>query len=331
MSRIGLAYSATLLATAVFAGVVSATFAGGWTDANESSGVVTAGSGAPLLELGSATDAGVVSVPLSVSGTVPAPYRGFALRISWAGPATSANIQFNQNVFGGAFFCQTPSYPANTLGGACFWNGGATTTATGRLATLTFAYESVGCVSVHIATYGPPDNGTLFGAGAPQHGSYTFTEADGSGPHWNGYGQDRMYALGGGTADADGDTLTNQQEASVGTDPCVRDTDDDGCADSEEIGLNQAVGGQRDPLYFWDFYDVNDNSNIDLSDTLVVLAHFGHSYNSGSYQDATDNLLDRFTPNSAQSWRTAEANDGIDLVDALANLKSFGHNCTAAP
>ena len=73
----------------------------------------------------------------------------------------------------------------------------------------------------------------------------------------------------------------------------------------------------------WDFYDVNNNNNVDLSDTLVVLAHFGHT----GYFDALDNKLDRYSPIAAQKWRTAEANNGVDLVDALASLQSFGHVC----
>jgi hypothetical protein len=114
-------------------------------------------------------------------------------------------------------------------------------------------------------------------------------------------------------------------------DSCDVDDDSDGCADAAELGPTHVNGGQRDPLEFWDFYDVNSNKNVDLSDTLLVLAHFGHSYNGGSYVDATDNLLDRIVPNVAEGWRTAEGNNGLDLTDALASLKSFGDNCVAAP
>ena len=89
----------------------------------------------------------------------------------------------------------------------------------------------------------------------------------------------------------------------------------------------------RDPLDFWDFYDVTNDQSVsaDLSDTLLILQHFGHEYNGGAYQDEIDNLLDRYVPNSAEGWRTAEANDGIDLIDALANLGSFGDSCAGPP
>ena len=107
----------------------------------------------------------------------------------------------------------------------------------------------------------------------------------------------------------------------------VVDSDGDGCADDEELGPNEQAGGQRNPLDFFDFYDVNGDSFIDLSDTLLILAHFGH----GPNDDAFDQLLDRFIPNPLLPWATSEANDGPDLGDALASLKSFGHDCTPPP
>jgi hypothetical protein len=113
------------------------------------------------------------------------------------------------------------------------------------------------------------------------------------------------------------------------------DGDGDGCIDENEIGSNPAAGGLRDPDNYWDFYDVGTGSPVvpgkdgvvDLKDTLLILMHFGHLYNGGAYVDPGDDDLDRSVPDSLQPWRTAEANNGIDLVDALNSLKSFGHNC----
>ena len=101
------------------------------------------------------------------------------------------------------------------------------------------------------------------------------------------------------------------------------DSDGDGCSDQQEQGSNHASGGSRDPHNYWDFYDVTGEKTIDLSDTLAILAHFGH----GPNDDPEDNIMDRTIPNPSYPWRTAEANDGVDLTDALNNLSSFGDDC----
>jgi len=124
-----------------------------------------------------------------------------------------------------------------------------------------------------------------------------------------------------GQADADSDTLGDACDPF----PNDADGDDDGCTDAQELGANHNAGGQRDPADFWDFYDVTGDRGIDLQDTLAILAHFGH----GPNDDPFDQLADRMIPGqyAAQPWRTAEASDGIDLGDALNNLKSFGDGC----
>ncbi|KKK48456.1 hypothetical protein LCGC14_3144910, partial [marine sediment metagenome] len=66
-----------------------------------------------------------------------------------------------------------------------------------------------------------------------------------------------------GASDPDGDGLTNVEEFSLGTDPCSSDTDLDGCTDREELGGDETLGGKRDPLNFWDFYDVTGPTGRD--------------------------------------------------------------------
>jgi len=105
------------------------------------------------------------------------------------------------------------------------------------------------------------------------------------------------------------------------------DTDDDGCADVQEAGFDPLFGGDRDPLDPWDFYDVDGTKSVTLSDTLLILEHFGHAHNT----DALDPSLDRYVPDSLKPWRTAAATGGVNLQDALANLLSFGHSCAAPP
>jgi hypothetical protein len=128
-------------------------------------------------------------------------------------------------------------------------------------------------------------------------------------------------------ADGDTDDLGDACEAAYGTNAADADTDGDSCRDGREVrvlAFPPSQGGDRDPLYVWDFYDVTGDRVIDLQDTLSILAYFGQG--SGSPEV---NLRDRAAPNVLKPWRSAEANNGIDLTDALANLKSFGSACLA--
>lgn len=110
------------------------------------------------------------------------------------------------------------------------------------------------------------------------------------------------------------------------------DTDDDGCPDVKEIGPDRIFGGERSPFNFYDWFDVAATGGgprdgaIDLSDTLLVLAHFGEGPGDAGYLSTLDR--EAFYP--ALSWRPFPANGanlGIDLQDALISLQSFGHSC----
>lgn len=101
------------------------------------------------------------------------------------------------------------------------------------------------------------------------------------------------------------------------------DSDGDGCTDAQELGTNPALGGDRNPNDPWDFYDVNGDKRIDLSDVLDILGKYGIEQGFPGY----DPKFDRYSPDAAKPYRTAAATDGIDLTDALVNLESFGHGC----
>ena len=126
-------------------------------------------------------------------------------------------------------------------------------------------------------------------------------------------------------ADGDTDYLGDACEPSYGTNMADPDTDNDGCYDGVEVHdqvFSPASGGDRDPLSMWDFFDVTGDRAIDLSDTLDVLGYFGQDGSGAS------NLRDRAVANQLKPWQLIEANDGVDLTDALNNLTSFGHDCT---
>jgi hypothetical protein len=125
-------------------------------------------------------------------------------------------------------------------------------------------------------------------------------------------------------SDGDGDGIGDACESSeYGTDEDDADSDGDGCADGDELWNAPFSGGWRNPTDAYDFFDVTDDRSIDLRDTILVLTHFGHGPNG----DALDDALDRRIPMAWEPWRTASANDGVDLADAITNLQSFGHDC----
>jgi len=156
-------------------------------------------------------------------------------------------------------------------------------------------------------------------------------------------------------ADWDGDLLTDDAEFNIGTDPCVKDTDGDGCADSEEpaaLNPNPATGGTRNPLYYWDFYDVpypshytsggggSKDQGIGIATDVVALLTYAGATNSGSdprYNvDLDGNTImdgveyDR-TNLSPAPWSGVPDN-GIGITtDVVAMLAQAGHGCTAPP
>jgi hypothetical protein len=102
------------------------------------------------------------------------------------------------------------------------------------------------------------------------------------------------------------------------------DADGDGCWDANEMSANPLLGGMRDHLDAWDFFDVTGDRIIDFSDTLDVLGYFGNAAPESSPAD----LRDRAILDPGQVWRTSEANDGVDFTDVLNTLPSFGHSCS---
>jgi hypothetical protein len=99
------------------------------------------------------------------------------------------------------------------------------------------------------------------------------------------------------------------------------DSDGDGCPDAREVGANPQSGGDRLPDDFWDFYDVTDDAAIDVEDVIAILNHFGEG------PLPANEVFDRHTPDASRRHRPAFAGNGIDVVDAIANLQSFGHSC----
>ena len=139
-------------------------------------------------------------------------------------------------------------------------------------------------------------------------------------------------------------------------DPCPDnpDCDADGCADGEELASDPALGGTRNPLNPYDFYDVPvptafDGGTLDdrdkavtiLNDVLAVLEYSGCSNggpanglgrqynqdNNGDYQD--DGLL--YDRSVGPAWSDAPDGSITIIVDVLLVLAQSGHSCQAPP
>lgn len=146
---------------------------------------------------------------------------------------------------------------------------------------------------------------------------------------------DRIRCWGSNSQGQFGDGTTAGTGTAIPTDTGL-DSDMDGCADAEELGADPAFGGDREFAFPYDFYDVSpsglfDDRNIDLGDTLAILAVFGVGPGDAGYRP----WQDRIAPDPAKPYRTAlafqEGDVGIDLSDALLTLESFGHSCASLP
>jgi hypothetical protein len=96
-----------------------------------------------------------------------------------------------------------------------------------------------------------------------------------------------------------------------------------GCTIAQNLSHDPTKGGVRDAFSPGNFFDVTGEKEIDLSDTLEVLARFGCNPGDGCYSG----LYDRDAPLGYAPWFSVLVSDGIDLTDALVNLAQFGATC----
>jgi hypothetical protein len=127
------------------------------------------------------------------------------------------------------------------------------------------------------------------------------------------------------SGDPDTDNLMSFDEYTLGTDPCVNDTDTDGCADGEERGPAATSGGQRNPLAHWDFYDVNNSKKVDSTDIALVRSKFTGS----NPTPPADQKYDR--SNGSAIWAPGPPDNKINALDIGLVRAEFGHSCVAPP
>jgi hypothetical protein len=122
------------------------------------------------------------------------------------------------------------------------------------------------------------------------------------------------------------------------------DTDGDGCSDMQENGPDATLGGLRDYLNFWDFFDPDMDGSVAFGDFLLLVQHFGTNDaggtapinrnsdplttpdpGSGNYHP----LFDRGAVLGPNPWNVGPPDGAIGFGDFLAFVSQFGHTCAA--
>ncbi len=140
--------------------------------------------------------------------------------------------------------------------------------------------------------------------------------------------------------DTDGDGLNDYEEVYVvGTDREDPDTDEDGCGDGVEVASASEVGGGRDPLSFWDFFDTPDAANVrdravSVNDLARIVARFGSTGGpaidplspppASGYHPAFDRSP---PPAGHDAWDAGPPNGAIAIADIALAVLQFGHTC----
>ena len=142
-----------------------------------------------------------------------------------------------------------------------------------------------------------------------------------------------------------GDGTTTERHTPVDV---VTDSDRDGCMDAQELGPDQTVGGQRNPKYHWDFFDVwtglpaGRDGAVSVSDIGAVVARFGATREPVPTKEsalaealtlpplapAYHTAFDRGGPLPGQNlWNLQPPDGSINIVDIAAVVAQFGHSC----
>lgn len=119
------------------------------------------------------------------------------------------------------------------------------------------------------------------------------------------------------------------------------DKDADGCTTERELGPNEQFGGRRDPNWFWDFFDVDRDAVVSVSDLFLVVQRVGYTrVPPPTKQEALAEALtppgalgyhaafDRSPPSpGGDPWDLGPPDGAIATNDVLAAVLQFGHSC----
>ena len=123
--------------------------------------------------------------------------------------------------------------------------------------------------------------------------------------------------------DADEDGLLDHDEVlTYLTDYVNPDTDGDTCEDGPEVGPNERLGGRRDPLNPWDYFNPTGDGKNRVDDILSVIQHYAQDVGEPGY----DTKYDR-TYLGPDPWNLGPPNGLIRVADILAAVRQFAHDC----
>ena len=101
------------------------------------------------------------------------------------------------------------------------------------------------------------------------------------------------------------------------------DTDDDRCPDANEAGLNPMLGGQRNFLNRWDYFNPTYDGENRVDDIMAVVQHFAQDAGSPDYSPIYDRTY--IGPNP---WNLGPPDGQIRVPDILASVRQFRHDCS---
>jgi hypothetical protein len=101
------------------------------------------------------------------------------------------------------------------------------------------------------------------------------------------------------------------------------DTDGDGCPDMREQGINAMMGGARNFLNPWDFFDPDGDGMHRITDISLVNSFYGMDEGVSPYytQDVDRTLL------GPSDWNLGPPDGMVRIVDITHAVKSYGHDC----
>ncbi|MEX0617051.1 MAG: PQQ-dependent sugar dehydrogenase [Candidatus Woykebacteria bacterium] len=139
-----------------------------------------------------------------------------------------------------------------------------------------------------------------------------------------------------GEGDQDSDGLRDYQERFIlktnpnasdsngnGTNDGLEDADGDGCKNVKELGPNKWLGGLRDPLNKWDFFDADHDSVIAVTDIGLIVSHYGARWGQPNYSINYDRS--KFAGMSAWQWGPPDGIVGVQEIGAM--VSAYGTDC----
>jgi alpha-tubulin suppressor-like RCC1 family protein len=117
------------------------------------------------------------------------------------------------------------------------------------------------------------------------------------------------------------------------------DWDGDGCPDKRELGADELLGGRRDPIDFWDFFNTPDAANlrdqqISIADITRLLPRFASVGDPGidplsapGPAPAYHTAYDRTPVSGGEQWQTGPPNGSVTITDITLMVQQFSHSC----